>query len=342
MKKDRKKLWNALLFVVILGGTAFGVLYGQDFGALRDALGRCDRAWIAAAAGCVALFLASEAGCLHLLLRSFGMEVRLGASLATACIGFFFSSITPSSTGGQPMEVYYLRRRGIPVSVSSVALLVMALLYKSALVVCGLAVLALAPGMLVSAMGSMAFLFWIGLAITAGWTAFLGFLAFRPSIARAAAVWVLTVLEELHLMKNREAVQTELEVAMDMYRDAAAHLRRSPGVLFGAFGIMLLRRASLFSVPFCVYHALGLAGNGWLTVAALQVLISLSADMLPLPGGMGITEALFAKVYGAIFGPLIVPGMILSRGIGHYCQLLLSAVVSLIALERVNRRHPDL
>ena len=159
----------------------------------------------------------------------------------------------------------------------------------------------------------------------------------QQRIARAILVWIMTVLEELRFLKNREAIQTELELSMDLYRDAAAHLRRAPGVMLGAAGIMLLRRAALFSVTYCVYRAMGLVGSDWLAIAALQAVIALAADMLPLPGGMGITEALFARVYGALFGALLVPGMILSRGIGHYAQLLLCAVVSLAALALLNR-----
>ncbi len=329
---------NLLLFVLILGGTAYGVLHGQDIGALREALAQCRTDWLVCAAGCVLLFLLCEAADLHILLRSFGYGIGPASSFSAACIGFFFSSITPSSTGGQPMMVYYLRQKGgVPVSVSSVALLVMALAYKSTIVVCGLVLSVAAPGFLRESLGGMQFLYWIGFLITAGWSAFLMLLVFRSSLARGIAVWLLTVLEELRLLKNREAIQTELELSMDLYRDAAAHLRRAPGVMLGAAGIMLLRRAALFSVTYCVYRAMGLVGSDWLAIAALQAVIALAADMLPLPGGMGITEALFARVYGALFGALLVPGMILSRGIGHYAQLLLCAVVSLAALALLNR-----
>ena len=39
-------------------------------------------------------------------------------------IGFFFSSITPAASGGQPMEIYYMSRDGLNVANSTLTLLI--------------------------------------------------------------------------------------------------------------------------------------------------------------------------------------------------------------------------
>ena len=61
-------------------------------------------------------------------------------------------------------------------------------------------------------------------------------------------------------------------------------------------------------------------------------MISVAADMLPLPGGMGVSENLFLEIFEPIFGEeLILPGMVISRGISYYTQLLISAVMTIAA-----------
>ena len=51
--------------------------------------------------------------------------------------------------------------------------------------------------------------------------------------------------------------------------------------------------------------------------------------MLPLPGGMGISEHLFLTIFDPIFyGDFLLPGMVLSRGIAYYVQLFFSAAVT--------------
>ena len=322
--------WNALAFVLILLGTIYGVFHGQDLGALKAALAECRTDWLILAAVCVVLSIASEAAGQWFQQSSFGMNMGYRTCFLSSCIGFFFSAITPSATGGQPMQVYYLRKKGIPVSVSSVALLVIALCYKLVLILTGVALLIFAPEFLRDNLGGYRFLFRIGFLLTAGWTVFLIFLIFRQNIARAILVWIMTVLEELHILKNRDAIQASFEVSMETYSDTAEHLRKHPAVLLKVFLCMIVRRAAQFSVSWCVYRAMGLTGSGWLTLILLQAIISLTADMLPLPGGMGISEALFVRVCAAAFGAAALPGMILSRGIGHYSQLILCGVLTLL------------
>ena len=318
--------------MLILLGTIYGVFHGQDLGALKTALAGCRTDWLILAAVCVALSIASEAAGQWIQQSSLGMNMGYRTCFLSACIGFFFCAITPSASGGQPMQVYYLRKKGIPVSVSSVALLVISLCYKLVLILTGVALMIFAPGFLRDNLGGYRFLFRIGFFLTAAWTAFLIFLIFRQNIARAILVWIMTVLEELHILKNRERLQESFEVSMETYGSTAEHLRKHPLVLLNVLLCMVARRAAQFSVSWCVYHAMGLTGTGWLTLVLLQAIICLTADMLPLPGGMGISEALFVRVCAGAFGALALPGMILSRGIGHYSQLILCGVVTLLTM----------
>ena len=67
-------------------------------------------------------------------------------------------------------------------------------------------------------------------------------------------------------------------------------------------------------------------------IVVLQGMISVAVDMLPLPGGMGISETLFSSIFLPIFGAeLVLPGMILCRGISYYTQLLISAIMTVAA-----------
>ena len=70
----------------------------------------------------------------------------------------------------------------------------------------------------------------------------------------------------------------------------------------------------------------------FITIVLLQAVISVSVDMLPLPGGMGISETLFLKIFPPVFGStLLLPAMVLSRGLGYYGELLVSAVFTIVS-----------
>lgn len=71
----------------------------------------------------------------------------------------------------------------------------------------------------------------------------------------------------------------------------------------------------------------------------LQAVISVSVDMLPLPGGMGISETLFLTIFTPVFGALLLPGMVLSRGLGYYGELLISALFTIVAQLTIGQGH---
>ena len=95
--------------------------------------------------------------------------------------------------------------------------------------------------------------------------------------------------------------------------------------------ITFLQRMALFSVTWFVYRAFQMQGTPAVDVVFLQAVISVSVDMLPLPGGMGISATLFLNIFAPVFRQVLLPAMVLSRGLGYYSQLLISALFTVAA-----------
>ena len=118
---------------------------------------------------------------------------------------------------------------------------------------------------------------------------------------------------------------------MEVYRETAAYLKDHKRVIFHVILITFAQRMALFAVTWMVYLAFGMSGTSMWDVVLLQAVISVSVDMLPLPGGMGISESLFLKIFAPVFGSVLLPAMVLSRGLGYYSQLLISALFTVVA-----------
>lgn len=125
---------------------------------------------------------------------------------------------------------------------------------------------------------------------------------------------------------------------MDTYRNTAAYLKNNPFVIVKVIGITFIQRMALFAVTWFVYQAFGFHGTGFWEILFLQAVISVSVDMLPLPGGMGISETLFLNIFSPVFGGLLLPGMVLSRGLGYYGELLISAVFTVVAQLTIGKK----
>ena len=170
-------------------------------------------------------------------------------------------------------------------------------------------------------------------------------LVFHPFLAKRIMTLGHTILEKLHLLRKKEGRLAKLEASMDMYNDTAAYIRQHPMLMLNVFLITFGQRIALFTVTYFVYRAFSLTGTPMITLITLQAVIAVSVDMLPLPGGMGISETLFLIIFAPVFGELLLPGMVLSRGLGYYSELLISALFTLVAVvvfghrERAARAH---
>ena len=163
-------------------------------------------------------------------------------------------------------------------------------------------------------------------------------LVFHPLLAKAIMVKGMKLLERLHLVKKKDGRLKKLEDSMDTYRNTAAYLKNNPFVIVKVIGITFIQRMALFEVTWFVYQAFGLHGTGFWEILFLQAVISVSVDMLPLPGGMGISETLFLNIFSPVFGGLLLPGMVLSRGLGYYGELLISAAFTVVAQLTIGKK----
>ena len=127
-------------------------------------------------------------------------------------------------------------------------------------------------------------------------------------------------------------MRLEYQFSMETYRKASVFLKANKLVIFNTTMITFVQRILLFAVTYVVYRSFGLNEQSLLTMILLQAAISVSVDMLPLPGGMGISERLFLQIFAPLFGStaLTLSGMLLSRGISYYMLVILSGIITII------------
>jgi uncharacterized protein (TIRG00374 family) len=338
LSNRKKVIVNAVLFFGILGLTVYGVFHGADLAALREAIVDANVLWLLPAVACVFLFICGEAVIIWHMMCTYGIRLKKRICFLFSSVGFFFSCVTPSATGGQPMQIYFMKKEKIPIPVATVILMIVTITYKLVLVVIGLGIVLFARDFLDLYLGEVLFVFYLGLALNILCVAFMMVVVFHPFLAKRMMLKGLGILEKLHLLHHKAERTQKLEQSMDIYNATAAYMRGHIGMMLQVFAITFVQRSALFASTCFVYRALGLSGTSWVVVLTLQAVISVSVDMLPLPGGMGISESLFLIIFKPVFGSLLLPGMVLSRGLGYYSELLLSAVFTLVAVVVFQRR----
>lgn len=228
------------------------------------------------------------------------------------------------------MQIYYMKKEKIPIPVSTVVLMIVTITYKLVLVVIGLGILIFGQGFLHQYLERILPVFYLGLALNIFCVSFMTILVFHPVFAEKILTVGRKLLERLRLLRHKEERIKKLQESMEVYRKTAAYLGTHKHVLAHVTAITFVQRTALFAVTACVYAAFHLSGTSVWDVILLQAVISVSVDMLPLPGGMGISEKLFLIIFPPVFGDLILSAMVLSRGLGYYSQLFISAVFTVV------------
>lgn len=258
-------------------------------------------------------------------------KVRLLHCLLYSFIGFFFSCITPSATGGQPAQIYYMRKDKIPVPVSTLVLMIVTITYKMVLVLIGAVVFIFRPVKIMHYLQPVLGWCYLGLALNVFCVAFMMLLVFHPTMAKNMLVIIIKALSRIHLVKRQDHYLEKVEHAMQQYQDVAVYFGTHKLVVWNVLVITIIQRLVMFYVTYLTYQSFGLKGTDMVTIVTLQGMISVAVEMLPLPGGMGISEKLFLAMFAPICGKLTLPAMVISRGLSFYTELIISAIFTIAA-----------
>lgn len=327
----KKTLFNVAFLLIVFLITIFAIFHGEDMGAMADALKKADIRWLLPGIPLVAFSIWGESIIIWYTMRSFGVRLKKRICFLFSSVGYFFCYLTPSATGGQPMQIYFMKKERIPVPFATVILMIITITYKLVLVVIGLAIPIFAQGFLHRYLKEVLPVFYLGIGLNVFCVSFMTLLVFHPDMAEKWLLAGMALLERIHLMKRRPQRREKLARSMQIYRETAEYLKTHFRILVYVILITFAQRIALFAVTWIVYRSFGLSGTSAWDIILLQSVISISVDMLPLPGGMGVSEALFLKIFVPVFQSLTLPAMILSRGLSYYAQLLISALFTVVA-----------
>ena len=365
MKKPSKEkliMW-VLVFLALAGLTVRFLHREYSLASVLSSIKEADPIWLLPGVGAMALFFVCEGANIGRSLRLVGHNISRTDEIRYAMAGFFFSSITPSASGGQPMQLYFMHKDRLPLSHSSLALLTELTSFQAAAATLALAglvcqrgsVLAAGSGMGASAGASTAAgpgaglagfgagaglaaaggilttaVLAAGILISAAVLVFLLFMIFSPSAARIAISPVLWLTDKIN-PQNAATVRTRLLRGICEYRRASLYITKNPCAIAKIFLTSVIQLLACFSITFCVCRSLGISGLSWASITLCQAALYVAVSTLPLPGAVGVTEGGFAVIFASLIPPeLMGVAIILSRFISFALPLVASGIGTLL------------
>lgn len=322
-KQTRSGILNALVIFLTVGIVVYlGAANGEIGGAL-EALRRCQPAWIGIAVFAFCIYLVFESLGVHVFFRQQGLKIRFGTSMLVSAIGLFYSCVTPAATGGQPMQVFCFKKRGIPPGVSSSALAVKFFCFQTALLSLGGLMWALFPQLVSACISKVRVIVITGFVLNGFTVAVVLLLAINKNIVRTIITFGIRLMKKLHLVKDVARATSRADAALADFHASVDMATHHPGRLLVLLLISAVQVLGLMSITYCVYRAIGGSVHLFGEILALQLLLYIAASFTPLPGSSGAQEGGFYLFFQGIFPEGTLMGaLLLWRFLTYYLMLI--------------------
>ena len=259
--------------------------------------------WILAALGLKVVYWVFESLGLHLAVSRFVPTQNPGDTFCATMIGQFFNCITPFSSGGQPMQAWYLVKKGVSLSFASCSLLIKFIVYQFVLTIYSALTLLLCFKSFAGRISSIGWLIFVGfgvnLLVITGLLC-LGFLR-RPTekvlYGSVSLLKKVKLISEQAASKAKERIQKEL---MEFY-EGFAQIRQDIGGILAMSALTAVQLTAFFLIPLCIFYAFGLGKADVLLMICAGAFVLNFTSFIPLPGAAAGAEIGFHTIFSIFF-----------------------------------------
>lgn len=272
-------------------------------------------------------------------LKAFGYKSSLIKSFVYGCADYFYAVITPSSGGGQPAVIYYMKKDGIPYSTATALVILQTITYKAVLLLYCILSLIVIPNVIFGSGTLFLVCFLIGMTVSATVTTICILSMFRTRFISKAGAAVIRWLAKLKILKNADGKIEAFNRELEEYKDAAIYIKGRRAVLLQMFGATFLQRTSIFIISFLIFKSFGLSGINIPYFLCIQASVEIAVELFPIPGYVGISEVATYLLFGSIYGPdeiLTAAAMLLTNGFSRYFPFVVSSAVVFCKHLRMN------
>ena len=257
---------------------------------------------------CIISFVAVsllECGRVGVFIRSTTKKNMFSLSYKSALIGKYYDCITPLSTGGQPFQIYYLKKHGLTGAQSVSVPLGRYVFHQitSVLIFTVVIFSTLSMGLggsvgttVVSAAS------WVGYVIHCGLIFLVLFISINRKVGTRFVGWFVKIGHKLKLVKNYDKTYTNLLKGVDDFQSTIKYYVKSPKTFISALLVTAANLILHYSIPVLIYCTFaGYHAGLWWEIFTKCVMIDLASSFIPLPGGSGVAELSFTTLFASMF-----------------------------------------
>lgn len=330
MRNKKKYTILFFLLILIISLTYYSIFNETNYKLLFESIKSIKIRYMFLCLIIVLLYFIAQGLYMKIVLKVLHKNISLKKGTFYSMIEFYFSGITPSSTGGQPVELYYMTKDSIPIRKSYITLLLNTIYFKLILLILGVFAIILKPEYIFNYSSIYMIFFVLGFIVDIIMCIICYMLIFKQKYVKRILKWIIKVGSKTKIFREKVKKINVSEVLKD-YKEELVYIRSKKISMLISFIITLIQRILLFSVAYIVYRSLGFSKFSYLDLLMIQVSVQIAAEALPIPGGTGLSETVYQTIFVTVFGLAFADiGMLLTRTFTFYIPILMTGLLVLI------------
>lgn len=264
--------------------------------------------------------------------KTFKQDYTFKRAFRIQILTHFFNAITPFASGGQPFQLYSLKKDGFNYNDGTNIVMQEFIIYQLSLVTLGIiAIIYNAIFVLFPEVKLLEYLVTLGFIINFFVIVILFVLAYFKKVDQFLVKISINLLIKFHIVKKSKKEDTlqKWDEHIERFNIGAHKLTENKARFIKLYLISLIALILLYLIPCILLYGMG----DFTSITPINSVIACAYVMLigsfvPIPGGTGGLEYGFIAFYGNfITGPVLSALMLIWRVITYYFGLILGAIL---------------
>ncbi|MBR1416442.1 MAG: flippase-like domain-containing protein [Bacilli bacterium] len=324
---------NSIIILIITIGILFYILK-DDFNSIVKVLQQANLLWLFITILLYFIYFIFDQLSLHNIIKQYNKNFKFQFSLYLGIITKFFNGITPLASGGQPMEVYEMHKKGVSYSNGANIVIQNYIVFQIALVFWAILAIVLNQVMhLFAYIPILKQLTIIGFIINFVILILLFLISFSKNFNKGLVNVIIGFLSKIKLVKDKEKSIEKWNKRCDDYYDNAKLLLQNKKVFIKCTLFQTISLGIYYVLPLFIAWSLNLGDNlNVINTIAASSYIYVMGCYVPIPGASGGMEYAFLGFFGnfLIETPLKAL-LILWRFLTYYVPTIVGAIIFNVA-----------
>ena len=243
----------------------------------------------------------------------------------TVLLGKYYDNITPAAIGGQPFQIYYMRKNsklkgGVSTSIPIFGMISGQMGFIIIAVLCFLfGSLTINNAVLI---GTACF----GLIFYAFWPITVMIATFLPKATTDLIGLFVKFLAKIHIVKNVKKTREKTEYEINEYAKCVRRILKTRWLFLKTLALSVVFNTLVAMIPFFVLTAFGGAVD-FLPCFVTTVAVTSAVYFVPTPGNAGAAEGTFFVVFSALSSGYVFWAMLVWRFFSYYIYILMGPII---------------